>query len=246
MLSRNTDRFWTIMFTIPLPLMLGSVLAGQEVTVDPEPVLIATQTAIKPATMDATHSIFHVPRVRGRVDQSAERWSHQTSKDKLLAMNNAVDSLRLIHPTTRQATVAPMKIGISHSNRLVSDVKATPEQINTRRHDGIGFAKPRQRVVGHDAVTRIRCDKFVSFDSQAPPRDPSAIAFATASKYLLRIPANESSRGAQPPSKPSVHATNLIRLDHFATSGASIFIPPNDSRRPQRFRIKSLVLAQSS
>jgi hypothetical protein len=225
MLSLNADRFWTIMFTIPLPLVLSSVAAGQETTVDPEPILIATQTAITPANVDVTHFTFQQPKLSSRVDQSAERW---------------------IHPTTRQATVEPMKIGISHCNRIVSDVNASPERIGTCRRDVIDFSKPRQWVVGRDAVTRIRCDKFVNFDSQAPPRDLSAIASAIASKYPLRIPASESNRGAQPPSKPSAHATNLIRLDYCATSGASLFIPPNDFRRPQRFRIEPLVLAQSS
>jgi hypothetical protein len=155
-----------------------------------------------------------------------------------------VDPLRLIHPTTTQATVEPMKIGVSHCYRLMSDVKASPERIGICRHDVIEFSKPLRWGHGYDAVTRTRCDKFVSFDSQAPPRDSFAIAIA--SKHFVRFPASQSIRGAQPPNKPSAHATNLISLDHCATSCASILITPIDFRRPQRFRIEPLVLAQSS
>ena len=37
----NTDRFWFIMFKIPLPLILSTVAIGQEVAVELEPVIVS-------------------------------------------------------------------------------------------------------------------------------------------------------------------------------------------------------------
>ena len=259
MLSLNTDRFWTILFTIPLPLMLSSVAVAQEATVDPEPIRIATETTIKLAAIDVGNLNFHQPKLESRVGQSAAGWIHQTVTNAQWAMLDRVDPLRLIHPTTRQVMVEPMKIGGTH-------FKATRERIDTRAHQGIDLVVPLQKtlrrwVSGYDAVTGIRFDKFNSFDSQAPPRDSFAITSATASKHLVRLPPSEFNRGTQSLSEPRAYAANLILLDYCATFDADLvslfaprrgdepepdLVPPNDFRRPQRFRIEPLVLVQST
>ncbi len=259
MLSPNTDRFWTILFTIPLPLLLSSVAVAQEATVDPEPIRIATETTIKLAAIDVGNLNFHQPKLESRADQSAARWMHQTVTNAQWAMLDRVDPLRLIHPTTRQVMVEPVKIGGTH-------FKATRERIDTPAHQGIDLVAPRQItlpkwVSGYDAVTGIRYDKFTIFDSQAPPRDSLAITSATASKHLVRLPPSEFNRGTQSLSEPRAYAANLILLDYCATFDAdltslfeprcgngaeSVLFPPNDFRRPQRFLFEPLVLVQSS
>ena len=232
MLSLNADRFWTILFTVPLPLVLSSVAVAQEATVDPEPIRIATETTIKPVAIEVGNLNFHQPKLESRVDP-----------------------LRLIQPTTRPAAVAPMKIGSTH-------FKATRERIDTPAHQGIDLVVPGQItlpkwVSGYDAVTGIRYDKFTIFDSQAPPRDSLAITSATASKHLVRLPPSEFNRGTQSLSEPLAYAANLILLDYCATFDADLvslfaprrgdepepdLVPPNDFRRPQRFRLELLVL----
>ena len=101
MLSLNTDRFWTILFTIPLPLMLSSVAVAQEATVDPEPIRIATETTIKLAAIDVRNLNFHQPKLESMVGQSAAGWIHQTVTNAQWAMLDRVDPLRLIHPTLK-------------------------------------------------------------------------------------------------------------------------------------------------
>ncbi len=261
MLSLNTDRFWTILFTIPLPLTLSSVTIAQEATVDPEPIRIATETTTKPVAIDVGNLNFHQPKHDSRVDQIAARWIHQTVTNAQRAMLDRVDPLRLIRPTTRPAAVAPMKIGVTHSGSVASDFNTTAKHIVAGRPPGIAVARPSQWVAGDDAVTQKRRDKFVSFDSQAPPRDSLAIVSIATPKYFFRFPFRKFNRGAQSPSEPRIHAANPILSIYRATFDAdlaslfeprcgnwaeSVLFPPNDFRRPQRFRIEPLVLVQSS
>ena len=91
MLSLNTDRFWTILFTIPLPLplMLSSVAVAQKATVDPEPIRIATETTIKLAASDVGNLNFHQPKLESRVDQ-AQR-IHPIEHSPLRIRNGLVD-----------------------------------------------------------------------------------------------------------------------------------------------------------
>ena len=219
------------MFTIPLPLVLNSFAVGQENSVDSEPILIATRTTVEPARIDVANFNFYPPVFEGRVDHGARSFS-----------GNRLDPLRLIHPTARPASVAPMKIGVTHANHIESDVNKTPEHIVSGRHAHIVVAKSPRWVADRYAVTRIRSEKFVSFDSQAPPRNAPAIACACASKYFIPISSSEFLCGAQSPSEPSVSISNPIHRNYRIAFEHSIFIPPNDSRRPHRYLIRPLVL----
>jgi hypothetical protein len=71
MFSLNADRFWTILFTIPLPMVLNSVAVGQAKMVDPEPIRIVRQTTIDPAIVNVENSNFHQPE---SIAQGAQRW----------------------------------------------------------------------------------------------------------------------------------------------------------------------------
>ncbi len=257
MLSLNTDRFWTILFTVPLPLVLSSVAVAQEATVDPEPIRIATETTIKPVAIDVGNLNFHQPKLESWVDQSAARWIHQTVTNAQWAMLDRVDPLRLIHPTNSPTAVAPIEIGVTHSGCVASDFNTTAKHIVAGRPPGVAVAKPSPWVAGDDAVTQIRRDKFVSFDSQAPPRNSRAIVSIATPKYFIRFPFRKFNRGAQSPSEPRIRAANPILSIYRATfdvdlvlsleprcgnAAESALIPPNDFRRPQRFRLELLIL----
>jgi hypothetical protein len=244
MFSLNADRFWTIMFTIPLPLVLSSVAVGQTKMVDPEPIRIVRQTTIDPTIVKVESSNFHQPKCR--VDQGAQCWIHQAVRESQSSLRNTVDPLRLIHPTTMPKAVAPMKIGVAHIRCAAPVDTATPECVDARRRNCIDFVKPPQWVAGRYSVTRIRSEKFVSFDSQAPPRDSPAIACAAASKYFVPVSFSEFLHGAQAPSEPPVSISNPIRRNYRVTFAHSTFIPPNSIRRPRRYRIQPLVLTQSA
>ena len=87
MLSLNTDRFWTIMFTIPLPLVLSSVAVGQAAAVDPEPIPIAVQSVIEPMKIDLTYFNRGVASALGDVRPVLDLGACQT------CVTNASESL---------------------------------------------------------------------------------------------------------------------------------------------------------
>ncbi len=228
MLSLNTDRFWTIMFTIPLPLVLSSVAVGQEAAVDPEPIPIAIQSVIEPMKIDMTHFNRGVASALGDVRPVLDL-APRLSDPKLASAGK-----------THRDQIGP--------HAYQGNVLAMPRQITLRRW-----------ISGYHDITRIRSDKFTSFNSQAPPSISQAIAFRQSSNHLVRSLLSDFKRGLH----SLGNAANPILLDSHATSDTdlallfeprcgpvaeSVLIPSNNRRQPQRFRscIEPIVLAQRS
>lgn len=228
MLSLTTDRFWTIMFTIPLPLVLSSVAVGQEAAADPQPIPIAVQGVIEPMKIDMTHFS------RGVVSRIGDAGTVLDSAPGL--------------SDPKLSTGGETSLGEIDTQAQLGNDLATPRHITLQRW-----------ISGYRDVTRIRANKFTSFNSQAPPNPSPAIAFGKSSNHLVRSLLRDFKRGLHSPG----NAANPILLNSHVTSDAvlallfeprcgpvaeSVLIPPNNRRPPQRFRscIKPIVLEQGS
>ena len=228
MLSLNTDRFWTIMFTIPLPLVLSSVAVGQAAAVDPEPIPIAVQSVIEPMKIDLTYFNRGVASALGDVRPVLDL------------------APRLSDP--KLSTGGKTSLGEIDTQAQLGNDLATPRRITLRRWIS----------ACHD-VTRIRSDKFTSFNSQAPPSVSQAITFRQSSNHLVGSLLSDFKRGLH----SLGNAANPILLNSHVTSDTdlallfeprcgpvaeSVLIPSNNRRQPQRFRscIEPIVLAQRS
>ena len=117
-------------------------------------------------------------------------------------------------PIAVQSVIEPMKLDLTYFNRGVvsalGDVrpvldlaprlsdpklstggKTSLGEIDTQAQLGNDLATPRRITLwrwisGYHDVTRIRSDKFTSFNSQAPPSVSQAITFRQSSNHLVR------------------------------------------------------------
>lgn len=228
MLSLNADRFWTIMFTIPLPLVLSSVAVGQEAAADPQPIPIAVEGVIEPMKIDMTHFS------RGGVSRIGDA---RTVLDRAPGLSDP-----------KLYTGGETSVGEIDTQAQLGNDLATPRQITLRRW-----------ISGYHDVTRIRANKFTSFDSQAPPSPWQAIVFGKSSNYLVGSLLIDFKRGlhslgnAAKPTLLDFHATSdtdlaLLLEPSRGLVAESALIPPNNRRQPQRFRscIDPIVLTQRS
>jgi hypothetical protein len=154
MMSLNAERIWTIMFTIPLPLMLGGGAMVHEMALETKPIMIATEMAVETLRAEAPHH-NGLPEVAFIDPRTESVWGNaDATLDKGAAVRGdiAADELLVLR--------------CAESDCLQQDLATA------------GVVSNVELLFVTAPAASHRRDEFVNFDSQAPP--PTSRVFVDA------------------------------------------------------------------
>jgi hypothetical protein len=231
MLSLSAERIWTIMFTIPLPLMLGSGAMAHQPALDTKPIVTAAEITIEPVKLEWPQG--------NESPDIVSNYPRATCGDN--------ESMRDESPALRDDVAADEPVVLGCNQCLSRDFVT------------VGEVRPPRLFCASAAVMSRRCDDFVSFRAQAPPGLPVVTYMSLAhcavlpSQRKFQPHIHSFSTGPATPVRPIhlhfaavVISDSLSQLEsRYRLAAVSIPFPAKIFRQRKRFRTTSESIART-